>query len=245
MRRLHLRLLPAIFLLITIPLFSQVETGEYDKDAVVKRLSYENFRNLKMLQTAIRNYGGGEEKIKELIDQYSEASALNFQGKTTESAEMFLQNERAILKAAQEIVAQYKKDTDAIFVEGTKYYVQHSFEKRMKENEDSAVVEKLVSNAKFSLKKASDIHDRYINATTASASELIHSIYYYRRTKENVFTMYDYIKRNLESGTSPKDEDEAKERKDRIEELEAKLEKYEKDIQDNANKVYVSKEKSN
>jgi ribosomal 50S subunit-associated protein YjgA (DUF615 family) len=86
----------------------------------VKRLSYENFRNIKLLRSAILNYGGGEAEVQKLIDQYADATALYFQDKTEEAASKFTENEREIFKVAKKIAGDYHKDSSEFLRKGFK-----------------------------------------------------------------------------------------------------------------------------
>ncbi len=110
-------LLTTAFLLtcamITGPLFAQSYNRSYDPKKLSQRLSYENFRNIKLLQIAILNYGGGKEDIDKLVDQYAEASALYFQDRMEEAADMFTQNQKQILALAKSISEKFKNDTEA------------------------------------------------------------------------------------------------------------------------------------
>ena len=97
---------------------------QYNPVSLVKRLSYENFRNIKLLRTAILNFGGGEAEMQKLIDQYADASALYFQDKVTEAAAKFTENEREIFRVARKIAAQYKNETDEFLKNAIKRNIQ-------------------------------------------------------------------------------------------------------------------------
>ena len=192
----------------------------------VMRLSYENFKHIKMLQAAIMNYGGGESEVERLIDQYAEASAFYFQNKMDEAADKFLENEREILKVSQRLSKQYKDDSEKLLNMGLKMNIRDSLKKGLKGEKQNAVADKYLSNAKFGVQKANDYYDRFINATKASPRQLITAIYYYRRSKENILGMVDILDIDPET-------------KQQI------LEKHKKDIDDNKNRVYRSMEKEN
>jgi len=216
-------------LIVTGELFAQKRFYNtlYSPIPVVKRLSYENFRNIKLLQPAIMNYGGGEKEIDRLVDQYAEASALYFRNKPDEAARLFTQNERELFLVAKKLAIRYRKDTEKLLEDGMKYQIKNKLKKNLKGKKHSLTGEQLLSNSSYSLLKANDYYDRYINARkNVSAKNLISSIYYYRRAKENLIKMYLVL-------------ETSKEEKRKIEE------RYKRDIDDNNNKIYKSMEKEN
>lgn len=220
--------------------------SQYSATSVVKRLSYENFRNIKLLRTAILNYGGGEAEVQKLIDQYADATALYFQDKTEEAASKFTENEREIFKAAKKIAGDYHNDSSAFLTKGIKRNVQVNIERDVDGKGRDAVMDKYLENAKVSLKKGSAIYEDYKytgEKSTGSAKRLITSIYYYRMAKQNLFMMYQA---NVDSMKLDPDKKKDQEMKDQM--LDKLLKEdykadYKKDIQDNKNKVYVSMEK--
>ena len=193
---------------------------------LVKRLSYENFKNIKLLQTAIINFGGGEGEIERLIDQYADASALYFQNRIEESANKFSENERAILKVSKDLAGKYKTDSEALLINAIKLNIKTSIQRSLKGKKRNESADKFLRNAQFGVQKGNDYYVRYKDASTAPPGELISSIYYFRRAKENIFLMYE-----------ASDIDESEKR--------AFLEQHKKDIDDNNNTIYQSKEKSN
>lgn len=221
---------------------------QYNPVSLVKRLSYENFRNIKLLRTAILNFGGGEEELQKLIDQYADASALYFQDKTAEAAEKFTQNEREIFRTARKIASQYRKESEEFLKKGIKRNIQINLESEVEGKERNAVMDKYLENAKYSLKKANSILDdfRYVNDTQAgSANSIISSIYYYRLAKENLFLMYQAHVESLDL-----DKDRKKDRQMKDDLLDTLIKEdfrdgYKKDFQDNRNKVFTSMEKTN
>ena len=221
---------------------------QYNPVSLVKRLSYENFRNIKLLRTAILNFGGGEQEMQKLIDQYADASALYFQDKVTDAAAKFTENEREIFRTARKIATQYRKESDEFLKKGIKRNIQINLESEVEGNKRNAVMDKYLENAKFSLKKANSIYDdfKYVNDSQAgSANLLISSIYYYRLSKENLFLMYQA---HVESLDLDKDREKDRQMKDDL--LDAMLKEdfrdgYEKDFKDNKNKVFTSMEKTN
>jgi len=194
--------------------------------STVKRLSYENFKYIKLLQSAVMNYGGGESEVEKLVDQYAEASALYFQNKTGEAADKFMENEREILKVTQRLAKRYKEDTEKLLNQGLKMNIKDSLKRGLKGKKKDMVAEKSLNNAKFGVQKANDYYDRYINATSASPRGLVSAIYYFRRSKENIFIMIDVMDIDPEEKTKI-------------------LKRHKRDIEDNKNKVYRSMEKEN
>ncbi|HOW82215.1 MAG TPA: hypothetical protein PK573_06625 [Spirochaetota bacterium] len=221
----------AAFLLSIIffaPAYSQEKQFNqlYKPLPLIKRLSYENFKNIKLLQTAIMNYGGGESEIERLIDQYADASALYFQNQIDAAASKFAENEREILKVAQNVTKKYREDSEALLVQAIKLNIKVSLKRQLKGEKRNEVADKLLANAQFGVQKASDFHDRYKDAVTAPPTELVSSIYYFRRAKENLFLMYESI------------DMDAQEKKNF-------LEQHKKDIDDNNNKIHQSRQKEN
>jgi hypothetical protein len=220
-------------ILIAVPAIPQEGFNPlYQPLPVVKRLSYENFRNIKLLSAAIMNYGGGEAELEKLVDQYAEASALYFQGKIPEAAGKFQDNEKAILKMAQDLAKKYRQDAEVMFTQAIKMNTKNSIMRALDSKKPNEYAEMYMQNGRFSFDKASDIYDRYINATVASPRELITSIYYFRKVKESVISMYSVTEYN-------KDKAKNQEMKDQM------ISKYKKDVDDNNNKVSKTMDKQN
>jgi len=187
---------------------------------VCRRLSYENFRNIKLLTSAIMNFGKGDSGIDSLVDEYAEASALYFQGRYNDSAKLFLKNEKAILKVAQNLAKNYRKESEKFLIKGIKLTVKRRIKSTLKGRKGKrniAVVEKYLNRGKFGINKANDYFVRFINASKASPIGLITGIYYYRKAKKSLFTVF---KLQL----SPKEWEDFKERN-------------KKAMQDNDNKI--------
>ncbi len=198
---------------------------KYKPIPLVKRLSYENFRHIKLLTAAIINFGGGEAEIDKLIDNYAEASALYFQNKYEESAEKFLANEKEIFAMSQKLARQYFETSDRLLKESIKLNIKTDLKSSLKGDKTDVHARKFLNNARFAMQRGNDIYVRFKNAKLASPRELISAIYYYRRAKENMLNMHEL----------QLDDENKKKFKD----------KYKKDIMDNQNKVYKSKEKQN
>jgi hypothetical protein len=235
----------ALALLIPALSGAQSYNNYYKPKSLIKRLSYENFRNIKMLQAAIYNYGSGESEVEELVDQYAEASALYFQNKITEAAEKFQENERNILKVAQKLAKIYRKDTDRIFTEAVKTNVRNTLKLRMRgHNESNQYADKYLSTAKYAFNKATDYYDRYINAKTANPRHLVTAIYYYRQAKENVFNMIRSSKYVFPKKGATEEMRKAK-RKENQTIIDKELKQYKKDMDDNQNRRSEYAEKKN
>jgi len=222
--------------------------SQYNPTSVVKRLSYENFKNIKLLRSAILNYGGGEAEVQKLIDQYADATALYFQDKTEEAASKFTENEREIFKAAKKIAGDYHNDSTAFLTKGIKRNIQVNIERDVDGKGRDAVMDKYLENAKISLKKGAAIYEDYRytgDKTTGSAKRLITSIYYYRMAKQNLIMMYQaHVEGMKLDPDKKKDQEKKDEMFDRLMKEDFKAD-YKKDMQDNKNKVYESKEKTN
>ncbi|MCP4131524.1 MAG: hypothetical protein GY754_11145 [bacterium] len=200
----------------------KIYNEDYDVLPMVKRLSYENFRNIKLLQTAIYNYeDNGKDAIEALVDQYAEASALYFQNRIVEAANKFTENEKAIKKAAKSVATKFKKRTNTLVQETIKMNIKHSIKKSLRGEKENKVVTKYLKNASHGSSKANDLYVR---------SRFISSIYYYRRAKENAFAVYSVMEFD-------KDEKKNQAEKDKL------MEPYKKDVVDNRNKIYRVKEK--
>jgi hypothetical protein len=197
----------------------------FDPLSVARRLSYENFRSIKLLHAAIMNFGGGEAEVNKLVDQYAEASAMYFQNMIKESAEAFTKNQKEILAAAQRLARKYKEDTDSLLTESIKLNFKNKFDKSFQNIRlEDASAEKYLQNAQWSVAKATDYFDRFKDARTSSAIGLINAIYYFRAAKEEIFKAIKVM--NMDQA-----------RKDEF------LAKYKKDIVDDNNKVYESRVK--
>ena len=200
--------------------------------SLIKRLSYENFKSIKLLQTAVHNYGGGEAEVDRLVDQYSEASALYFQNKYEESANLFSENSREILKVSQSLAKIYRTDTEVLVKKGLKFNIKNDLKNSFIGKKPNKFAEKFLSNARFAYSKAQNLYDSFINTKNAPPERLIITIFYFRRAKENILLMFQ---------NSEMDPDGAK-----SEEMKKQLmQQYKKDIQDNKNKIFKTKEKKN
>ncbi len=211
---------------ISASLNAQSYDRNYDPKKLSQRLSYENFRNLKLLQVAILNYGGGQEEIDKLVDQYAEASALYFQDRMEEAAALFTENQKQILALAKSISEKFKNDSEALMKQAGKDYWKSVANRALKGEKRDPRIEKFLRNAQAGVNAGNDFYVRYKDAVVADALQFVKAIYYYRKAKENIFDMY----RNM---------DIPEEKKQQI------LENNKKDIEDLNNRVYKSMEKQN
>ncbi|MGL4369786.1 MAG: hypothetical protein ACRCUT_08970, partial [Spirochaetota bacterium] len=119
-----------------VPLFAQEDPDQsnplYEPVAVVQRLSYDNFKNIRLLTAAIMNYGGGEADFNRLVDGYAEASALYFSRDYKKAAVAFEKNQKDIDGVAMKLAEKYKQDADALNIETIKYNVRMKLAKSIK-----------------------------------------------------------------------------------------------------------------
>jgi len=181
----------------------------YKPISVVQRLSYDNFKFIKLLRASIINYGGGEAEFDRLVDTYAEASALYFQNRLKESASLFTKNLNEIMGVAQQIAQKYRDDTSKLHVDIIKMNVKYNVKLAIDGKKSNSASESVISGASFGLRKANDFFDR---------SRPIKAMIYYRRAKKSCFRLYKIL-----GLAFPR--------------------KFEKDVVDNRNQVFVSKKK--
>lgn len=201
-------------LIISSPLLAQEDPRKefnelYQPISVIKRLSYDNFKSIKLLHAAIMNYGGGEAEFDRLVDTYAEASALYFQNKIIEAANLFTKNEEDINEVSRKIATIYKNDTDKLHTSIIKINVKYKIKSSLKGEQPNSGADKAVAGASYGIQKANDLYVR---------SRPIEAIYYFRRAKEQCFKLYDSLNMPLP-------------------------EEFKKDVADNQNRVYESKNK--
>lgn len=207
---------------------------------VIKRLSYENFKNIKLLTAAIFNYGGGEGEFDKLVQSYSEASSLYFSREYERSAKKFQENELEIREMAMNIAKIYREDSEAMQKEIIERDVRTRISKSLAGKKTNESKKKMMSQSTAAISLGKDYYER---------TRPVKAIETYRIAKDRMLT-YMYI----EADDLPQDIiNEC--RKDRFERdkclRDAKekrraevRERYEKIISDNDNKVYISKEKA-
>jgi hypothetical protein len=157
----------------------------YDTEAVINRLSYENFKSIKLLRTAIFNYGKGESQFEELVNDYARASALYYRKEYIKSANLFTQNEKNIQDVATQLAKQYKETSEKLHIDVIKMGVKHQLKSSIEKQKPNATVEALISNASYAIHMANDYLVR---------SHPIDAIFYFRRAKENCFKVYEILK---------------------------------------------------
>ncbi|OHD66666.1 MAG: hypothetical protein A2176_05225 [Spirochaetes bacterium RBG_13_51_14] len=228
--------------------------------SIARLLSYENFRSIKLLNAAIMNYGGGDAELDKLIDQYAEASALYFQNKMMESAKAFKENQAAITATAKQLAQKYHQETNALLKDSINMSIRAKLKLQLKTGQNQLVSDKQLGQAQAGVLKANDYYDRFKDAKSVDAISLITAIYYYRGAKQNMFTMMkvvadsqskalaeEEVKAMIAKKQLPRSRKEETRRdleNQKRKELESKyLDKYAKDITDNNNQVYQSKEK--
>ena len=160
----------------------------YDAEAVIQRLSYDNFKNIKLLRTAIYNFGGGEQEFNSLVDTYAEASALYFRNEMVASANLFTRNEKDIKEVALRLAKIYKDQSEKLHINVIKMGVRHSLKASIEQAKPNPSVEPLISNASYAIKSANDYLIR---------SKPVDAIYYFRRAKENCFKVYQILGEEL------------------------------------------------
>ena len=216
-----------MFLAVCAPLFAQEDPDIkdasnplYEPIAVVQRLSYDNFKNIKLLTVAIMNYGGGEADFNRIVDGYAEASALYFSRDYKKAAAEFTKNDKDIQDVAMKLSAKYKTDAEALTKEIISYSIKSRIRKSIegtKTNEADLASEKLLSQATESVAKANDLSVR-VRPYQAIAQ--------YRRAKEQCMVYYETLKVKDVNGQKLAD-------------------RFERDRADVKNKIYVAKEKKN
>lgn len=217
------------------------QNANSDPKEVIRRLSYENYKNIRLMHSAIINYGGGEEEFDSLIKTYSEASSLYFQKKYEESAKKFEENEKQIREVANTLAEKYKEETESwqkeIFEEDLKNRITDS----MKGKPENEVATKYINQSTESIIRANDYFDRV---------RPIQAISMFRISRDRMLTYLLIRAEDLpdekieECKKDPRTYDNCiKTAKD--EQKEEVRKQYEKIIKDNENQVYISKEKEN
>ncbi len=237
-------------LIIPNALFSQwTPSGDYKPEEAIKRLSAENFNNMRAISSALMNYGGGDSEFDKLIQSYSEASALYFSKEYEQSAKTFQQNEKEIKEAAQALAVKYKEESGSLQKEIIQKDVKEKIIKNIKGKTVNPSANKFLEESSEAIVKGNELLSR---------SKPNDAIKYYRRGKAKLIDYLNFMAEQLsdEDIMKCKAEAKGKEPNDReifnnckaniVAERKKEIsEKYAKAIADNRNKVYVSKEKSN
>jgi hypothetical protein len=227
MSRFQKGLISLLIVISFAPVFAQEDTNAvdktnplYDSVAVVLRLSYDNFKNIKLLYTAIMNYGGGQAEFDRLVDNYAEASALYFSHDYKKAADAFTKNEKDIKETAIRLAAKYRQETEkinkAIIAHNVKLRIRASLDSK-KTTDNMMTGDKLISQSSEALAKGIEFQERV---------RPVQAIQLYRRSKEQSITYYQVI------GVKELDGQKLSDR-------------FERELADNKNKIYVSKEKKN
>jgi hypothetical protein len=156
----------------------------YNELDVVRQLSYENFKKIKLLHTAIMNYGGGKEEFDRLVDVYAEASSLYFQNKMIESANLFTKNKKDIDDVASRIAKVYKTDTDKLHLNIIKMHVKYKVKMSIKGEQVNPQSEVALNTSAGGVQIANDYYER---------SRFVEAISYFRRAKEGCFQLYKVL----------------------------------------------------
>jgi hypothetical protein len=169
---------------------AQLETAKkefntlYIPHDVVMQLSYDNFKRIKLLHSAIMNYGGGKEEFDRVVDTYAEASALYFQNKIIESANLFTKNQKDIDEIAARIAKIYKNDTDKLHTNIIKMHVKYKVKMSIKGERVNTQSEVALHSASGGVQLANDYLER---------SKYVDAIIYFRRAKDNCFLVYKIL----------------------------------------------------
>ena len=233
--------------------YSQNETKSEDNNynqnfnptSLIKRLSYDNLKNIRLLKAAIINFGGGEAEVQKLIDQYATATTLYFNDKIEESAAKFTENQWEIFNTAKRLATAYSTDSSQFLNKSIKRNIEIILQQDSGNKQHrNAVMAKHLDNAKFLQNQANAILNDYKNVgekNTPSARRLIASINYYRQSKENLFMMYEVYISDMELDKDKTKDKEMKEQLfDKMINEDYKAD-YKKDMQDNKNQIYASK----
>ncbi len=271
MRKGRLLIMSLVAAAVVSPAFAQSYKYDYhpaygpaplggNPQSMARELSYDNFRSIRWLNSAIMNYGGGEAEIDKLIDAYSDASALYFQNKMMDSAKSFIENQTAIMQSAKQLAEKYSTDTSAILKESMELSLRSRLKMGIRGDQGMDSVDTFLNMAKAGVYKANDYYERFKDAKAAPARELITAIYLYRRAKANMFQMMTKLadvqsrflaeqevnamiaKKEISQGNKERVRREKEDQK-RKELLSRYLDKYAKDMVDNKNAVYETREK--
>lgn len=181
----------------------------YQPLKVVQKLSYDNFKRIKLMYTSIMNFGGGDQEFDKLVNDYAEATGFYFQKNMIESANRFTKNEKDITDIAMRIAKKYKEDTEVLYNELIKKNIRFNIKRDIEKKEMNPYNDKTLSGASFALEKANDFY---------LMTRPVEAIAHFRKAKESCFQLYEILGEKVP-------------------------EQYKKDIVDNRNQVYESKEK--
>ncbi len=200
-------------------------SGKYSSRSVVRRLSYQNFKNIRKLTTAIKNFEGavtekkGLTTFEKLVNQYSQASSLYFSNEFDKSAQEFLDNEKKIKKTAMKIAEVYRSRTIKLHKDLITYNTQINVKETLEGKTIYQPSQKLLLQASHSVLKANDYYERYLP---------VKAIYSFRRAKSDVFYYYE-IKRDRINNEIRKLDELLQFKKNKIEEVTAEEKKEQLD----------------
>ena len=175
----------AAFLVLAGSLHAQfTPSGGSSPHAVVKKLSTENFRNIKNLYVAIMNYGGGEAEFNRLVSGYADATGKYFAKEYDVAAESFRANEKDIYDTGMIIGEKYKERTSRLHKQVIDLNVKKTIKTSLDSKKSNPAFDKLISEASESVVKANDLLIR---------RKPMEAIMLYRRAKEKCIQYYDLI----------------------------------------------------
>ncbi len=231
--------LSLLILGVLVTAFAQVPDKEPKE--VIRRLSYENFKNIRLLYTPIMNYGGGEEEFDRLVKTYSEASSLYFSKDFEQAAKKFEENEKQIRESAENIAKKYKEETETWQKEILEKDIKVRITGSISGKDENKTTEKYINQSTESIIRANDYFDRV---------RPVQAISMYRLSRDRMLTYLLVRAEELPEETivdckkNPRDYDKCiKLAQDK--QKEEVRQQYEKIIKDNENQVYISKEKEN
>jgi hypothetical protein len=205
----------------------------YEPLPTVLKLSYENFKYIKLLHTAIMNFGGGEDEFDKLVDEYAEASALYFRQNYIESAVKFMINERKIYKLAMKIAKKYQEETNKINNEVIKLRTKTAFKMVLSKKNITIHqgVDSAISDGAYTLAKGNDKILSY---------RPVDAILLYRRAKERFFNVYAVIEYQYKTMAGKAQSRSDMRYFDKESERYFLPERYSRDVADNQNRIYDS-----
>jgi hypothetical protein len=182
------RFIKLAVLLLSVMAFSNVTysqytpSGGYETNDIIKRLSMENFRNIRLLMTAIINYGGGENEFSNLVNGYSEATSQYFAKEYDNSVATYTKNEKDISDTAMSLAKKYKERTAMIHKKMIDDNVRGNLKKSLAGKGANPSLEKIVGEASESYRKANELYSR---------KRPVQALALYRRAKEKCIYYYE------------------------------------------------------
>ena len=193
-KKIHYFFIMLFILTVLTPISAQTNTANKDFNPlykpirVIQKLSYDNFKKIKLLHAAIKNFGGGQAEFDKLVDVYAEASALYFQKEMLASANLFTKNKRDIDKMAMEIAKRYKEDTDKLHLAMIKMNIRYNITRDIEGKKPNPYNDRALGSASYAVQKASDYYVR---------TRPVHAIIYFRRAKSSCFDLYKILEMEI------------------------------------------------